>query len=45
MGSFSEASSRTCETFIGKAVPTSTRWLTRSFSRDAASSAISEPQL
>jgi hypothetical protein len=45
IGSFSEASISAGETFIGKAVPTSTRCVTRSLRREAASSAISEPQL
>jgi hypothetical protein len=45
IGSFSEASIKAGDTFIGKAMPTSTRWLMRSLSLDAASSAISEPQL
>ena len=45
MGSLSDASISAGDTFMGKAVPTSTRWLTRGPSRAAASSAISEPQL
>ena len=44
-GSFNEVSISTGDTFIGKAVPTSTRCVTRSLSREAASSAIKEPQL
>ena len=45
IGSFSEASISAGDTRIGNAVPTSTRCVTRSFRRAAASSAISEPQL
>ena len=44
-GSVCEASMSAGDTFIGKAVPTSTRWLMRSLSRAAASMAMSEPQL
>jgi len=44
-GSSSEAWMSAGDTFIGYAVPTSTRWLMRSGNRAAASMAISEPQL
>ena len=44
-GSLSELSISAGDTFMGEAVPTSTRCVTRSCKRAAASSAISEPQL
>jgi hypothetical protein len=48
IGSFSEASISAGDTFIGKAVPTSTRWLTRSlqarggFQRDQRAPAVAD---